>query len=81
MKTSTENAGPERLIALLNAIDVGEFETIEAKLLDAHQACLDLAQPELADKLDEARRALRRADMKTYRKRVETVVSRLGHLR
>jgi hypothetical protein len=72
---------PTQIIALLNAIDVGEMRVIRGRLEDARRACLELAQAELADKLVEARTALDQADMKTYRKRIETVVSRLGHLR
>lgn len=70
-----------QLIAFLNALDVGELGSVRAKLDEARAACDDLGQPELADKLDEARTALAGADLKTYRKRVETVVARLGHLR
>ena len=70
-----------RLIAFLNSIHVGEMATIRDKLDEARQACLAIEQDELADKLAEAETALFRADLKTYRKRLETVVSRLGHLR
>ena len=35
----------------------------------------------LAEWLGQADTALERADLKTYRKRVETVIARLGHLK
>jgi hypothetical protein len=70
-----------QLIAFLNALDVGELDSIAAKLDEARDACEELGQPELAEKLGEALQALGGADLRTYRKRVETVVSRLGHLR
>ena len=70
-----------QLIAFLNAIHVGEFDSIRAKLLQAGQACDELGQPELATLLKEAESALGQADLKTYRKRVATVIARLGHLR
>ena len=70
-----------QLIALLNSINVGEIDTIRARLGEARQACLDLEQCELVAKLEEAEEALARFDLKTYRKRVETVVAKLGHLR
>jgi hypothetical protein len=70
-----------QLIALLNSIDVGEIDTIRAKLGEAREGCLALSQAELVAKLEEAEEALGRFDLKTYRKRVETVVARLGHLR
>jgi hypothetical protein len=70
-----------KLIASLNALNVGELSGLRAKLAEAKQACLDLDQVELADKLAEAEAALLRADLTTYRKRVETVIARAGHLR
>jgi hypothetical protein len=70
-----------QIIASLNSLHVGQFDTIQARLEQARQACLGLELEELALKLEEAGTALRGADLKTYRKRVETVVARLGHLR
>lgn len=72
---------PAQLIAMLNALNVGELESLSGKLDEARNACVELGHAELADTLGEARTALGRADVKTYRKRVETVVARLGHLR
>ena len=40
-----------------------------------------LALPALAVMLEEADAALGSADMKVFRKRLETVIARLGHLR
>ena len=54
---------------------------IRDKLEQAREACRKIDQPELAEKLQEAVDALDQADMKTYRRRVETVVSKLGHIR
>ena len=70
-----------QLIALLNAIRVGELDGIRAKLALARDSCVALDQGDLAGKLSEAEEALFGADMKTYRKRIETVISRLGHIR
>jgi hypothetical protein len=82
---TTESRGStldaSRLIAFLNAINVGELDGIRAKLAQAREACVALEQAELAARLVEAEEALFAADMKTYRKRIETVISRLGHLR
>ena len=72
---------PSKLIAYLHSINVGDLDGIRAKLVAAKQACLDLDQEDLAGILDDAEQALGRADLKIYRKRIETVVSRLGHLR
>ena len=70
-----------RLIAYLNAIRIGDLDGIRAKLDTARKACIDLEQADLADKLGEASSALSQMDMKTYRKRLETVIARLGHLK
>ena len=70
-----------QLIASLNAINIGDLDVIRAKLEQAREACRAIDQPELADKLQEAVEALDQADLKTYRRRVETVVSKLGHIR
>lgn len=72
---------PSKLIAFLNSITVGDIDAIRTKLGAARRACLDLDQAALAESLGEADEALERADLVTYRKRVETVVARLGHLR
>jgi len=72
---------PAKIIATLNALNVGEMDLIRAKLDRARQDCLDLEQEELAARLGEASSALLKADLKTYRKRVESVISQLGHLK
>ena len=77
----TKGADPSRIIAALNSLHVGAMDVIRDKLGEARHACLELEQVELAERLGEATRALERADMKTYRKRVEFVIARLGHLR
>jgi len=73
--------GPTQLIAFLNALHRQDLDSIAAKLEEARTSCLSLGQTELAGKLEEAATALRSADVKTYRRNLETVVSRLGHLR
>jgi len=75
------NMSGARLIAYLNAIRIGDLDSIRTKLDEARRACMDLEQADLADKLTEASSALGRLDMKTYRKRLETVIARLGHLK
>lgn len=79
--SSSISVTPGQLIALLNALSRGDLEAIAAKLEEAKGGCLDLGQEELAEKLTQASAALRSSDLKTYRRNVETVVSRLGHLR
>ena len=78
---ATKPTSPSRIIATLNALHLGERDSILSRLADARRACLELDQEELARVLEEAALALGRADLKTYRRRVETVIARLGHLR
>jgi len=70
-----------QLIAFLNALNVGELDSIRGKLTQAEEACREMGQESLAEMLNDAHGALGRADLKTYRKRGETVIARLGHLR
>ena len=72
---------PSQLIALLNSLSLGDLDAIRAKLDEASTACGALGRDELAAVLAEARTALSSGDLKTYRKRVETAVAKLGHLR
>jgi len=78
---SSTTTDPSRIIAALHALRFGELDTIRGKLAEARRACLDLEQADLAERLAEAEDALDRVDLKTYRKRVETVIARLGHLK
>jgi glyoxylase-like metal-dependent hydrolase (beta-lactamase superfamily II) len=72
---------PTRLIALLNALTHGDLDALGAKLAEAHGACEALGHEEVAAIVAEARGALLGGDLKTYRKKVETAVAKLGHLR
>jgi cobalamin biosynthesis protein CobD/CbiB len=72
---------PSQLIAFLHALKLGDLEALTVKLGEAREVCLTLGRPELADCVDEAAGALRQGDVKTYRRKLETLVSRLGHLR
>ncbi|MDX1388279.1 MAG: hypothetical protein R3344_03770 [Acidobacteriota bacterium] len=72
---------PSQLIAFLNAMSCGDLDSLAAKLDEARCACEALDQTELAMKLYDARGALLDGDLKSYRKSVETVVARLGHLK
>ena len=72
---------PTRLIALLNSLALGDLDGIRGKLDEARVGCEALGRTELATLIVEARDALQSGDLKTYRRRVETTVARLGHLR
>lgn len=72
---------PSQLIAFLNALHLGDVDALRAKLDEAGTACAGLGQDELVAQLGSARTALDGGDVRTYRKRIETVISRLGHLR
>lgn len=70
-----------QIMASLNSIHMGDLEVIASRLEQAKSACTELGHDELADKLDEAKQAFARADVKLFRKRVDHVVARLGHLK
>jgi len=70
-----------QLIAHLNGLTVGNLESLTTRIDTAVNACRGLGHEEIAGLLDEARRGLERGDLKTFRKRVETAVARLGHRR
>lgn len=70
-----------QLIAHLNGLTVGGLDSLTARIEAAIAACRALGHEAVAPILDEARESLRQGDLKTFRKRVETAVARLGHLR
>ena len=72
---------PSQLIAFLNALHLGDVAALGAKLDEASAACARLGHDDLADHLRNARTALSTGDVKTYRRRIETVLARLGHIR
>lgn len=72
---------PTQVIALLNALSVGDLEAIRARLDEACGALEALGHDDVAAIVVDARSALVGGDLKTYRKRVETAVAKLGHLR
>lgn len=70
-----------QLIALLNSLNVGDLDSIRTRLAEAETALADLGHAEVGTIVGEARAALAGGDLKLYRKRVATAISRLGHLR
>jgi hypothetical protein len=72
---------PSQVIALLNALTQGDLDAIRAKLVEARGACEQLGAGDVASIVAEAQGALTGGDLKTYRKKVETAVAKLGHLR
>ena len=72
---------PSQVIALLNALTHGDLEAIRGKLAEARGACEKLGHGEVALIVAEAHGALASGDLKMYRRKVETAVAKLGHLR
>jgi hypothetical protein len=71
----------DRVIVTLNSLQVGAVDRILIRLDEAQSALQDLAEEELVATLAEARVAIRSGDVPLFRKRVQHVVSRLGHRR
>lgn len=70
-----------QVIALLNSLATGDLDALKSRLDEASRACVELEREDLAAALAEAKASLVACDLKTFRRRVEMVVSKLGHLR
>lgn len=71
-----------RLIQSLNSLGVGELPRVLRHLEEARVAVRDRKDlADVAETLAEAHAAITSGDLKTYRKRIERAVSRLGHAR
>ncbi len=69
------------LIALLNSLSTGELDRLADKLTEAAEACERLGHHSLVERLEAGKKALQECDPREFRKQVQTVVARLGHLR
>jgi hypothetical protein len=65
----------------LNSLTFGDLAALASKLDQARAACASLGHEGIADLVEEARAALSAGDLKTYRRKVETAVARLGHVK
>jgi hypothetical protein len=74
-------AAADQVISVLNSIEVGAIERIAGRLEEARRLLADMGQADLVAKLAEADEAIRCGDVPLFRKRLQNVVSRLGHLR
>lgn len=74
--------GPiRRIIAELNSLTIGDLDLLKEKLDRASRELLALGQEELSRKVTEARECLQKGDVPAYRKGVQNVVSKLGHVK
>ena len=71
----------DRAIQTLNSLQRGDLDLIRLRLGQVGRDLRDLGHEDLAAALEEARTALGRGDAPLFRRRVQHVVSRLGHLR
>ena len=69
------------VLAMLNAVSLGELAKVDAELARAQAALAVLRQDELAERVGEARRSLAAGDLKEFRRAVSNVTARLGHVR
>lgn len=71
-----------QIIQTLNTLGVGELDRVLGQLDEARAELREREDlTEIAIDLQEARDAITSGDLKTYRKRLERAVSRLGHAR
>ena len=69
-----------KIIQTLNTLGVGELDRVLGQLDEARTELRDREDlAEVSISLQEARDAITSGDLKTYRKRLERAVSRLGH--
>ena len=71
----------DKAIGTLNSIRVGELGRILVRLGEIRGTLETIGDPDLLDALEQAREAISTGDLPIFRKRVQHVVSRLGHLR
>jgi len=72
---------PRDLIVALNSLGVGDIEVLRTRLGKVRETLAGMGQQELCDRLDDAVRRLEAGETAEYRRLVNQVVSRLGHLR
>jgi len=75
------NVGPREVIVLLNSLPLNELSRVESELARARDALHGMGQPDLGDRVEEARRDLRAGRLKDFRRTVATVTARLGHVK
>ena len=70
-----------RAISTLNSLGVGDVDRIRRRLCEVETVMATLGAEELVQMLTDAREALDGGDVPLFRRRVQHVVSKLGHLR
>lgn len=78
---TTQAVGPRELILRLNSLSIGDLSALAVKLGSIRDSLVEIGQPDLAARLSEAGAALSEGRIQEYRRLVNQVVSRLGHLR
>jgi hypothetical protein len=69
------------LLSILNATDVGTLDSIAAKMHQVREELVELEQPDLAQRAQDAISALGRGDMVEWKRGRAFLQSRIGHLR
>jgi hypothetical protein len=71
----------DRLLATLNATEVGSLESVAAKMRQVQEDLAALDHPELAAAADAAVLALGRGDVAEFKRGRAFLQSKIGHLR
>lgn len=69
------------LIDTLNNLALGEFTVVQRRVQEVRDAAHALGLVEITALLDEALTLLAVGEVKQFRKRINTAVSRLGHVK
>lgn len=74
-------SGVKEVLTALNSLSVGELSRLQDDLRRARETLASLGQDELSERVGAAQEALRRGDMKEFRRALANVTARLGHLK
>jgi hypothetical protein len=71
----------DMLLSTLNATDVGTLDSIRAKIEQVRAGLVEMDQPELAVRAEDALAALARGDVAEFKRGRAFLQSKIGHLR
>ena len=74
-------ATPRELILRLNNLGIGDLGVLRTRLGTIRNELTEMGQPDLSVRMDQAMKALANGELDEYRRLVNQIVSRLGHLK
>jgi hypothetical protein len=74
-------ATPRELILRLNNLGIGDLGVLRTRLGTIRNELVEMGQADLSARMDQAMKALADGEIDEYRRLVNQIVSRLGHVR